>query len=84
MDRSQEFRPSAVSGPRGVRAGQEARSFPARPILQGVLVDLLQVEGLPYLNADVVPDHQLGQLVPSMSRKRMATLSANWKAPGEN
>lgn len=29
---------------------------------EGVLVDLLQVEGLPYLNADVVPNHQLGQL----------------------
>jgi hypothetical protein len=27
---------------------------------EGVLVDLLQVEGLPYLNADVVPNHQLG------------------------
>jgi len=29
---------------------------------KGVLVDLLQVEGLPYLNADVVPNHELGQL----------------------
>jgi len=33
-----------------------------RSFFEGVLVDLFEVEGLPYLDADVVPDHQLGQL----------------------
>lgn len=36
---------------------------PTEPLFfEGVLVDLFQVEGLTYLNADVVPDHQLSQL----------------------
>jgi hypothetical protein len=35
---------------------------PSSLLFKGVLVDLLQVEGLAYLNAEVVADHQLGQL----------------------
>ena len=48
----------AVFGPARRRVRSRRDLF-----FERVLVDLLQIEGLPYLNADVVPDHQLGQLL---------------------
>jgi hypothetical protein len=44
------------------RPGSRSATVGVSLFFERVLVDLLQVEGLPYLNPDFVPNHQLGQL----------------------